>query len=64
MDFHLINLDCPACLEISKFTLWEHDNLTHQSGSGAVLGNTELNLVDSPALMPVPGRRATLWRPG
>ncbi len=33
-------------------------------GSGAVLGDTGLDMVDSTALMPAPGRRAMLWRPG
>ncbi|MEN8164154.1 MAG: hypothetical protein ABFS37_08495 [Acidobacteriota bacterium] len=64
MDFHLINLDCPACG--SAMAAGPHDILflCSHCGSGAVLGNTELELVDSTALMPVPGRRAMVWRPG
>ncbi len=64
MDFHLINLDCPACG--SAMAAGPHDILflCPHCGSGAVLGNTKLDLVDSTALMPVPGRRARLWRPG
>ena len=38
--------------------------LCRHCGSGAVLGDTELELVESTALLPVPGRRAMLWRPG
>lgn len=64
MDFHLINLDCPACG--SAMTAGPHDIifLCGHCGSGAVLGETELELVESTALLPVPGRRAMLWRPG
>ncbi|RLE28220.1 MAG: hypothetical protein DRJ65_00345 [Acidobacteria bacterium] len=64
MNFHLINLDCPACG--SAMTAGPHDIifLCRHCGSGAVLGDTELELVESTALLPVPGRRATLWRPG
>ncbi|RLE17534.1 MAG: hypothetical protein DRJ65_22650 [Acidobacteria bacterium] len=64
MTFHLINLDCPACG--SAMSAGPHDIifLCSHCGSGAVLGDTELELVESTALLPVPGRRATLWRPG
>ena len=64
MIFHLINLDCPACG--SAMTAGPHDIifLCRHCGTGAVLGETELELVESTALLPVPGRRAMLWRPG
>ena len=64
MDFHLINLDCPACG--SAMTAGPHDILflCPHCGSGAVLSDTRLDVVDSTALMPAPGHRAMLWRPG
>ncbi len=64
MDFHLINLDCPACG--SAMTAGPHDIifLCGHCGSGAVLGEKGLDVVESAALLPVPGRHATLWRPG
>ncbi len=64
MSIHLINLDCPACG--SAMAAGPHDIifLCRHCGSGAVLGDTGLELVESTALLPVPGRRAMLWRPG
>ena len=64
MDFRLINLDCPACG--SAMTAGPHDIifLCVHCGSGAVLGNSKLEVIDSTALMPSPGHRAQVWRPG
>lgn len=64
MDFHLINLDCASCG--SAMTAGPHDILfiCAHCGSGAVLGDTGLESIDSVALMPTPGRRASLWRSG
>lgn len=64
MDFRLINLDCTACG--SAMTAGPHDILfmCPHCGSGAVLGDSGLDLVDSSALLPTPGHRASLWRPG
>lgn len=64
MGFLLVNLDCPACG--SAMSARPHDILflCPHCGSGAVLGDTELELVAGAALMPVPGRRAMLWLPG
>jgi len=64
MDFRLINLDCPACG--SAMNAGPHDILyvCQHCGSGAILGETELELIESTALLPTPGHRAMLWRPG
>ena len=64
MDFHLINLDCASCG--SAMTAGPHDILfiCSHCRNGAVLGDDGLARVDSVALMPTPGRRASLWRPG
>ena len=52
MDFHLINLDCPACG--SAMTAGPHDIifLCRHCGSGAVLGDSDLELVDRPLCYP------------
>jgi hypothetical protein len=64
MDYRLINLDCPACG--SAMSAGPHDILyvCPHCGSGAVLGDSSLELIESTALLPTPGRRAMLWRPG
>ena len=64
MDFRLINLDCPACG--SAMSAGPHDILfvCPHCSSGAILGETSLELIDSTALLPRPGFRAMLWRPG
>ncbi len=64
MDFHLVNLDCPACGSAMAAGPNDILFLCAHCGSGAVLGDTGLDKVDSTALMPAPGRRAMLWRPG
>jgi ribosomal protein S27AE len=64
MELRLINLDCPRCG--SALTAGAQDILflCAHCGSGAVLDDNGLRIVESTALLPAPGRRARIWRPG
>jgi hypothetical protein len=64
MELRLVNLDCPRCG--SALTAGPQDILflCSHCGAGAVLDDDGLELVESTALLPAPGRQARLWRPG
>ncbi len=59
----LAGLTCHSCGP--SFTAETSDILflCRHCGAGVVLGEQELELVGSTALLPAPGRRAELWRP-
>ncbi len=63
MTLLLVNLDCPSCGSALK---GEHNDIlficTHCS-TGAFIGDTGLEQINTTALLPTPGRHATSWRP-
>lgn len=63
MTLRLIALDCPACGSAMRGDA--HDVLFFCShcGSGALLEHDGLQIVESTALLPAPGRHARLWKP-
>jgi len=63
MDFRLINLDCPACGSAMKGESSDLLFFCTHCGSAAILGDDELELIESHALLPLPGRRAEVWKP-
>ena len=63
MTLRLIGLDCPACGSAMRGD--PHDVLFFcgHCGSGALLEEEGLETVASTALLPAPGRHATVWKP-
>ncbi len=63
MTLRLIGLDCPACGSAMRGD--PHDVLFFcaHCGSGALLEDDGLHTVSSSALLPAPGRHATIWKP-
>ena len=64
MELRLINLQCPSCG--SGMDAGPHDILflCRHCGAGALLGDEALEPLESAAILPAPGRRAELWKPG
>ncbi len=63
MMLRLVPLDCPACGSAMRGEPWDTLFLCPHCGSGGILGEDGLEIIESTALLPVPGRRADLWRP-
>jgi hypothetical protein len=63
VSLHLIALDCPACGSAMEGD--SHDFLFFCShcGSGALLDDDGLEVIESSALMPAPGYHARVWKP-
>lgn len=63
MSLRLVDLDCPSCGSALRGEGLDTLFFCGHCGAAAVLAEERLELVDSTALLPMPGRRAELWRP-
>lgn len=63
MTLRLIALDCPACGSAMEGDRSDVIFFCSHCGSGALLGDELLEIVESTALMPAPGRHARVWKP-
>lgn len=59
----LVNLDCPSCGSAMKGEGLDTIFFCSHCGDAAVLDEEGLQVVDSTALMPAPGRHPNVWRP-
>lgn len=63
MTLRLVALDCPACGSAMQGEGRDVIFFCAHCGSGALLGVESLEIVESTALMPAPGRHARMWKP-
>lgn len=64
MNIAFVALDCPSCGSALKADSHDILFLCNHCGCGAVLDDDGIRQMESTALMPAAGRRATTWRPG
>lgn len=63
MSLRLIALDCPACGSAMRGEGRDVIFFCSHCGAGALLGAEGLDVIESSALLPAPGRHGRLWRP-
>lgn len=63
MSLRLVPLDCPSCGSALRGEGLDTIFFCSHCGDAAVLGGEGLRMVESSALLPAPGRSASLWRP-
>jgi hypothetical protein len=63
MTLKLVSLDCPSCGSALHGEGLDTIFFCQHCGDAAILGENGLEMVESSALIPVPGRSARLWRP-
>jgi len=63
MTVRLLPLGCPSCGSALRAEPLDIVFLCDHCGSGAVLADEGLSMLEATALLPTPGRRAELWRP-
>lgn len=63
MNLGLVSLDCPSCGSALSGEGLDTIFFCQHCGDAATLGDEGLEMVESSALMPAPGRSARLWRP-
>jgi hypothetical protein len=63
VSLRLVDLDCPSCGSALRGEGLDTLFFCGHCGAAATLGESGVELVDSSALLPTPGRRAELWRP-
>lgn len=63
MTLELVSLDCPSCGSALSGEGLDTIFFCQHCGDAATLGESGLEMVESSALVPAPGRSARLWRP-
>ena len=63
MTLRLISLDCPSCGSVLRGEGLDTIFFCEHCGDAATLGADGLEMVESAALVPAPGRSAGTWRP-
>ncbi len=63
MTLKLVSLDCPSCGSALRGEGLDTIFFCQHCGDAATLGENGLEIVESSALVPAPGRSARLWRP-
>ena len=63
MTLRLVSLDCPSCGSALHGEGLDTIFFCDHCGDAATLGEDGLEMVESAALMPAPGRSARTWRP-
>ncbi len=63
MTLRLVSLDCPSCGSALRGEGLDTIFFCDHCGDAATLGGDGLELVESAALLPSPGRSARTWRP-
>ena len=63
MNLHLVALDCPACGSAMSGGGNDVIFFCSHCGSAALLEEEGLEVMESSALLPSPGRHATVWKP-
>ncbi len=63
MSLRLVNLDCPSCGSAMRGEGLDTIFFCSHCGHAAVLDDQGLQIVESTALLPTPGRHAQVWRP-
>ena len=63
MTLHLVSLDCPSCGSALHGEGLDTIFFCDHCGDAATLSENGLEMVESSALMPAPGRSARWWKP-
>jgi hypothetical protein len=63
MKLHLVSLDCPSCGSALRGEGLDTIFFCDHCGDAATLDEEGLQMVESAALLPAPGRSAREWRP-
>jgi hypothetical protein len=63
MTLRLVSLDCPSCGSALHGEGFDTIFFCDHCGDAATLSEDGLEMVESSALMPAPGRPARIWRP-
>jgi len=63
MNLQLVSLDCPSCGSALQGEGLDTIFFCEHCGDAATLGTDGLQMVESGALLPAPGRSAREWRP-
>lgn len=63
MTLRLVSLDCPSCGSALHGEGLDSIFFCEHCGDAATLGENGLEMVESSALVPAPGRSARAWRP-